>query len=253
MRRRSHRQNRRESSRPLRKRLGRALRVLTAVVLLASAAVVAWFIYESPLLQVRQVSVAGAESIDPSVVADVSGLRGQNIIQADTAAAKSRLLALPMVKDVSIERRWPGRMLVRVQERRPWGYWQVKEQPYVIDDEGVVLDDARPDEGAPTIFERDSERRLAAGDRVDADAVALSRQLLDSAPTALKRDVVELEYSEHSGLTAAFEGGLRATFGDSRDLDYKLSVLYVLLKKGEAQSFAVNSVDLRFGGNVSFQ
>jgi cell division protein FtsQ len=253
LRRRNFRQNRRETARPLRQRLGRVLRVFTAVVLLASAAVVAWFVYESPLLQVRQVSVAGAESIDPAVIARVSGLRGQNIIQVDAAAAKSRLLALPMVKDVSIERRWPGRMLVRVQERQPWGYWQVKEQPYVIDDEGVVLDDARPDEGAPTIFERDSERRLAAGDRVDADAVALSRQLLDSAPTALKRNVVGLEYSEHSGLTAEFEGGLRATFGDSRDLDYKLSVLYVLLKQGEAQSFAVHSVDLRFGENVSFQ
>jgi hypothetical protein len=69
----------------------------------------------------------------------------------------------------------------------------------------------------------------------------------------LKRNVVRLEYSEHSGLTAAFEGGLRATFGDSRDLDYKLSVLYVLLEKGQAQSLAVNSVDLRFGANVSFQ
>jgi len=36
-------------------------------------------------------------------------------------------------------------------------------------------------------------------------------------------------------------------------LDYKLSVLYVLLEKAQAQSFAVHSVDLRFGENVSFQ
>jgi cell division septal protein FtsQ len=144
-------------------------------------------------------------------------------------------------------------MLVRLEERHPWGYWQVKEQPYVIDDQGVVLDDVRPDEGAPTIFELDSERRLVAGDRVDADAVSLSRQLIDESPRALKQNVTKLEYSEHFGLTVAFDGGLRATFGDSRDLDYKLGVLYVLLENGQEQSFMVHSVDLRFGESVSFQ
>ena len=65
--------------------------------------------------------------------------------------------------------------------------------------------------------------------------------------------MVRLEYSEHSGLTATFDGGLRATFGDSRDLDYKLSVLYVLLEKAQEQSTEVHAVDLRFGNNVSFQ
>jgi cell division protein FtsQ len=253
LRKRNYRQNQRHEVPPLRRRLGRVLWRLGIVALLASLALVGWLVYQSPLLQVREVSVTGAESLDPAVVAEVSGLKGQNIIQADTATAKSRLLALPTVKDVSISRRWPGRMLVRVEERQPWGYWQVKEQPYVIDDDGVVLDDVRPDEGAPTIFELDSERRLVAGDRVDADAVLLSRQLIDESPRALKQNVTKLEYSEHSGLTVAFDGGLRATFGDSRDLDYKLSVLYVLLEKGQGQSFPVHSVDLRFGESVSFQ
>jgi cell division protein FtsQ len=253
LRRRSHRQNRHRERPPLRQRYGRLLWRLGVVALLASLGLVGWLVYQSPLLQVRSVSVTGAQNLDPAVVAQVSGLKGQNILQADTAAAKSRLLALPAVKDVSISRRWPGRMLVRVEERQPWGYWQVKEQPYVIDDQGVVLDDMRPADGAPTIFELDSERRLAAGDRVDADAVFLSRQLIEESPRALKQNVTRLEYSEHSGLTVAFDGGLRATFGDSRDLDYKLSVLYVLLEKAQAQSFAVHSVDLRFGENVSFQ
>lgn len=226
---------------------------LGIVALLASVVVVGWLIYQSPLLQVRAVSVSGAEIVDPAILAEVSGLKGQNIISVDTATAKGRLLSLSSIRDVSISRRWPGRMSIRVEERRPWGYWQVKEQPYVIDEEGVVLDDVRPDEGAPTIFELDSERRLIAGDRVDADALTLSRQLVDSAPRALKRNVVGLEYSEHSGLTVEFDGGLRATFGDSRDLDYKLSVLYVLLERAEEQQFAVNAVDLRFGDSVSFQ
>ena len=253
MRRRNFRQTQRQTTPPLRQRFGRWLWRFGVIALVGGLGVIGWLVYQSPLLQVRSVSIAGAETLDPAVVAEVSGLKGQNIFQADVTAARERLLSLPAVKDVSISRRWPGRMQVRLEERKAWGYWQVKEQPYVVDDEGVVLDDARPEEGAPTIFELDSERRLVAGDRVEADAISLSRRLIEESPRALKQNVARLEYSEHSGLTVAFDGGLRATFGDSRDLDYKLSVLYVLLDKAEEDSFAVHSVDLRFGENVSFQ
>jgi cell division protein FtsQ len=231
----------------------RGLRRLALLAMLVGILVTGWLVYQSPLLQVRNVSVNGAETLDPALLASVSGLQGQNILRADTGAAKQRLLALPMVESVSVERHWPGKMVVNVQERHAWGYWQIKDQPYVIDDQGVVLDDVRPDEGAPTIVEVDSEQRLAPGDQVDADAVALSQQLIDAAPSALQRNVTGLEYSDHSGLTASFEGGLRATFGDSHDLDYKLGVLYVLLGKAQTQSLAVNAVDLRFGETVSFQ
>jgi cell division protein FtsQ len=229
------------------------LRRLALVAVLAGLAVAGWLVYQSPLLQIRNISVAGAQTLDPTVVAEASGLMGQNIIQADTGAAKARLLGISMVRSVSVERRWPGKVVLRIEERRPWGYWQIKDQPYVIDDEGVVLDDVRPDDGAPTIVEMDSEQRLAPGDRVDADAVGLARQLIETAPRALQRNVVGLEYSAHTGLTASFEGDLRATFGDSRDLDYKLSVLYVLLEKAKTQDQTVHSVDLRFGETVSFQ
>ena len=247
------RQGQRREKPSFRHRFGRLLWQLGIIALMVSVALVAWLVYRSPLMQIREVSVTGTESLDPRYVASLSGLRGQSLLRVDTGAARDRLLALPAVKDVSISKQWPGKMLIRVEERHPWGYWQIKDQPYVIDDEGVVLDDLRPDENAPVIFELDTERRLAAGDHVDADAVMLSQELIDESPRALNENVAKLEYSQHSGLTVTFDSGLRAIFGDSRDLDYKLSVLYVLLDKAQGQSLAVHDVDLRFGENVSFQ
>ena len=108
------RQVKRQDGPPLRQRLGRWLWRLGVVALVVSLALVGWLVYQSPLLQVRSVSVTGAQSLDPAVVADVSGLKGQNIIRADTAGAKSRLLSLSAIKSVSISRRWPGRMVVHV-------------------------------------------------------------------------------------------------------------------------------------------
>jgi cell division protein FtsQ len=253
LRRYSNRRPRRNNGPPFRERLGRWLRRLAVLGVVLAVAAGAWLVYQSPLLRVASVSVTGADNLDPAALAAASGLKGQNILTPDTAAAKAHISEMAMVKSVSIERHWPGRMVIKVEERQPWGYWQVKDQPYVIDDEGVVLDGGRPGEGAPTIVNVDSEQQYLPGERVDADAVALAKSLIESSPRALGRGVQSLEYSNHSGLTAVLEGGLRATFGDSRDLDYKLSVLYVLLQRAREQSFEVHAVDLRFGESVSFQ
>ncbi len=223
------------------------------MALLVGLAAGAWMLYQSPLLRVNKVTVVGAENLDAATLAHMSGLEGQNILLADTEEAKARLSQVAMISDISIERRWPGEMVIKIEERHPWGYWQVGDQLYVIDDGGFVLDSGQPDEGAPTIVHLDSELQLVPGEQVDADAVALAQQLMDSAPRSLGQAVVGLEYSDRSGLTVALEGGLRATFGDSRDLDYKVSVLYVLLERARSEGLAVHAVDLRFGDSVSFQ
>jgi cell division protein FtsQ len=216
-------------------------------------AVSGWLLLRSPLLQVQEVKVVGAERLDAATLAAASGLKGQNILFADTGKAKERLSQVALIKDLSMERRWPGKMVIRVNERQPWGYWQVKDDIYVIDDEGFVLDDDQPGEGAPTIVQLDSDRRWLPGERVEVHAVDLARQLIESAPRSLGRAVVGLEYSDRSGLTVVLDGGLRATFGDDSDLDYKISVLYVLLEKAQREGREVHAVDLRFGDSVSFQ
>ena len=231
----------------------RALRRLALVLAVVGLAVGGWLLLRSPLLQVQEVKVVGAEKLDAATLAAASGLEGENILFADTGKAKERLSQVAMIKDLSIERQWPGKMVIKVKERQPWGYWRVKEQIYVIDDEGFVLDNDQPGEGAPTIVQLDSERQWLPGERVEVHAVDLARQLIESAPRSLGRAVVGLEYSDRSGLTVVLEGGLRATFGDDRDLDYKISALYVLLEKAQRDGREVHAVDLRFGDSVSFQ
>jgi len=231
----------------------RALRRLALVLAVVGLAVGGWLLLRSPLLRVHEVKVVGAEKLDAATLAAASGLKGENILFADTGKAKERLSQVAMIKDLSIERRWPGEMVIKVKERQPWGYWQVKDDIYVIDDEGFVLDNDQPGEGAPTIAQLDSDRRWLPGEQVEVHAVDLARQLIESAPRSLGRAVVGLEYSDRSGLTAVLEGGLRATFGDDRDLDYKISALYVLLEKARRDGREVHAVDLRFGDSVSFQ
>ena len=224
-----------------------AVLVLAALV----GGVGGWWLYTSPLLSVRGVGVEGNTVLSVEAVREIADLDGQSLVRPDFAGAEERLLALPVVKDVEISRDWPNSVHIAIVERKAWGLWQAGGQRFVIDDEGVVLDLPAP-EGAPVIVQTDGPSRLlAAGDRVDAGAVAVARQLVASAERTLGRGVVGLEFSQASGLSAVLSDDLRVLFGDGQGYEFKVAALYAVLEQAQAEGKTLRKVDLRFGDRVA--
>ena len=234
-------------------RLLRRLRRLALLALLGALAVGGWWLYQSPLLRIQEVTVEGTRILDAEELTALTGLRGDNVLFPDTDGARQRLEDVPMVKSVTFERVWPRGMRVIVQERRPWGFWEAGGRRHIIDADGFVLERVLPDEGAPVIRRSDAATNVEAGDRVDQDAVTLTRELAETAPRRLDLGLVAVEYADRDGLTAVFEGDLRVTFGDGRDLDYKMAALRALLEQTRQQGVEVHTVDLRFGERIAFQ
>lgn len=239
--------------RPKPGRLLRRARRLAFLALLAALAAGGWWLIQSPLLRIQEVTVEGTRLLDPEEIAAAADLRGASILFPDTGGARQRIESQPMVKSVTFERAWPRDMRIIVRERRPWGFWEARGHRYIIDEDGVILERVLPDEGAPVIRHLDATHSLEAGDRVDSDAVALTRQLDEAAPQALGLAVVAVEYRDEDGLTAIFEGDLRVTFGDGRDFDYKMAALKALMERTQQQGVEVRTVDLRFGERIAFQ
>jgi cell division septal protein FtsQ len=216
------------------------LRLMVTSGLLALLALGGTWLYRSPFLTVQKVEVVGAETMDAAGIQVLADLEGQNMFHLDLEGARERITKLPRVKGVVLERLWPNGVRIAIEERQPWGSWQVDDLRYAVDDEGVILD-------------VESERQFLAGERVDPGAIELAQRLLESAPRSFGRAVVGLEYRDSDGLTVVLEGGLRATFGDVRDYDYKVTALYVLLETARQEQVGVNSVDLRFGDRIAFR
>ena len=160
------------------------------------------------------------------------------------------------MKEARLSRDFPAGAQISIVERAAWGVWQVGNQRYVIDDEGVVLDAPAP-EGVPVIAQSGAAPALKPGDRVDWGAVAVAGELVPTAQQTLGRRVIALEFSQASGLTAVLEGpgqpALRATFGDAHGYDFKLAALYAVLRRADAEKHVLRSVDLRFGERVAVQ
>jgi cell division protein FtsQ len=230
----------------------RLRRVLAGVAGLALvAALIAAYI--SPLFRVQNVEIAGAAQTDPAVIVEMADLEGQSMLHLDLSGVHERIAFLPAVKAVRVQRQWPHTVRIYVTERQPWGLWQVGGRNYVIDAEGVVLDDPPVAEGAPLIRDTGNAVRLVPGDRVDADAVALTQALLHAVPEALALNVAVFEYNSSHGLTVVTDAGYRVVIGDSQNLQYKLSVWKAIEAEFGREAMAGHLLDLRFRNKPSFQ
>ncbi len=204
-----------------------------------------------PWLTVSNVRVEGAYSLDAAAVAQMTGLQGKSMLRLPLSKVRADLLGIPQIKSVSLSRHWPRTVLVRIDERQPWGFWSVGGTDYPVDIDGVVLDGGAPSNASVRIIE-DGDRVMGPGDRVDPDAIALADQIFRESPQFLGKSVPELHYKAGIGLTVVFTDGLQATFGDARSYDYKVSVLATLLDRLKSQGITPHAVDLRFGERVTY-
>lgn len=210
-------------------------------------------IYQSPLLRVQNVEVVGVTTVNADEVTSLAALEGDSMFRPDAGAAEERIRYLPMVESVKLTRHWPQTIRIDITERVAWGYWQVGEDHYAIDTQGIVLPTVLPEEGAPTINDLSNPVRLVPGDHVDLDAVRLTQSLVQRVPQALSHNVTSVDYSPDRGLALTTDAGYRVVVGDSQNTDYKLAVWQAIEGRLGREAMVGHVLDLRFEDRPSFQ
>ena len=225
--------------------------LLVVAALLALGGGIGWA-YASPTFRVANVAVVGAERVAAVAVIDASGLLNQSIFTLDHDRALRAIAANPLIKGVSIATVPPNSVAIRIVERQSWGLWQIGASYYSVDEEGVVLGEAKATPERPLIVDK-ATTPLAVGDRVDADAIRLVTRLRELLPRALNTKGLAFEYARDGGIVAVIDGGWRARFGDASDIDRKIAVWKAVLAEGAKQNMTPRHVDLRFGDRPFFR
>ena len=142
---------RRPDVRPGRRR--RVWAVVTRVVLMAVAAagvVGAGFWSVTALvgaewLSVDRVIVRGNARLSTGEIsALMDGARGQNILRVDLDAYRNRLMDSRWVAGATLRRVLPSTVEVRITERAPMALARLRQQIYLVDSTGVVIDEFGP-------------------------------------------------------------------------------------------------------------
>jgi cell division protein FtsQ len=98
----------------------------------------AWVVYGTPVLGVRQVEVVGAQLLTPLEVEQAAAVPAQEpLARVDLDEVRSRVRALPAVDRVVVRRSWPSTLVVEVVERTPVAVVPQQGQFSMIDRAGV--------------------------------------------------------------------------------------------------------------------
>lgn len=123
-----------------------AVRAMTAVVVLCGTG---WYgaraMAGSAVLHVSEVRIRGIHHLSRGeVMALLSGLPGEHLLQTDLEAWRRRLLASPWVEQATLRRVLPSAVEVAIVERTPMALGRVRGDLYLIDERGMVIDQFGP-------------------------------------------------------------------------------------------------------------
>lgn len=95
---------------------------------------------ESLGMTVQQVILEGRRNTPTDMIRAALGVsRGDPILDFSPEAARMRIETIAWVQTAHVERRLPGTILVRIEERRPFAIWQNNARFVIIDREGRVV------------------------------------------------------------------------------------------------------------------
>ena len=143
---------RRAHVKPARQRKVLLARIARVARLLAAAVAVAAGIYhgahavaQAHTLQVQDIQVRGNQHLAKGeVLAILEGLRGEHILATDLDEWRQRLLGSPWIAYAALRRLLPSTVEVVIRERHPLALARLGSNLYLIDDEGLVIDEYGP-------------------------------------------------------------------------------------------------------------
>jgi cell division septal protein FtsQ len=228
--------------RVVRRRNGKGWLALAVVLLALVVTTVVWRLQRSGYFVVGRVQITGAQQLDQQEILNRAAVTGRRIYDVNTVQVAAAVDQIPMVKTATVRRIWPNTIAIAIEQRTPWGTWQIGGVNYLLDNTGTVIDIVS--QPWPTnIYELDAAPGLLPGDHVDPDAVKIAQILVEQLPPVMSQEVAKLEYSRDYGLEIVTAQNLSVRIGDSQGLNYKLAVWQALNTKIGASR--LHFIDLR--------
>ncbi len=113
---------------------------------------------------IKAVTITGARELTEDEILQLGGVSQKNsLVFLDVAAVRARLKAVPLIKEASVSKLYPNRLLIEIEERQPDALWQKDGVVSVVAVDGTPIDvmrDARF-ERLPLVVGADANRNIA--------------------------------------------------------------------------------------------
>jgi cell division protein FtsQ len=206
-------------------------------------------------LQITRVTVTGNDRMSRGeVVALLDGLRSENMVTANLETWRRKLLASPWVADAAIRRVLPGTIAVAVSERQPMGIARLRDDLYLVDQRGTIVDQFGPNyaEFDLPIIDGLSDAPRENGTLIDEARALLAARLLATLATRpdLAKRISQVDVSDERDAVVILKGDTALVRLGEDDFVERLQAYVDLAPKLRAQVEEIDYVDLRFDERV---
>jgi cell division protein FtsQ len=191
---------------------------------------------------IAAIEISGQTLASEAAIFEALGLSpGISTLNFDPDAARSRLLDLPAISDVTIRKIYPDRVTVSVVEKLPVARWRVDGVTFVVDATGEQIGE---DGGAY------SDLPLVIGDGAADDALVMIGAL--ERHPALKEGLVALSRIGDRRWDMIYDSGLRVQLPES-GVAQALDRIEVYQNSFSLLDRDVSLIDLRVPGLIALQ
>ncbi len=215
------------------------------------------YLHESDGFSVRWIRVEGARVLDPEAILAASGITtADNLLFFDADAARARVEAMPYVKSCRLERVFPDRVVLTLEERAPVATLLVDNHLFELDAEGVVLRElpANAPYPGPLVTNVPHLGYVEPGQQLAQPPVAAALAVWDAfSEVSMAQDVIVSElaaFGENEVLMYCDELPFEIRWG-RRDFMNQARRLDLLWRKMGKQVDCQEYLDLRFGKDLA--
>jgi cell division protein FtsQ len=225
------------------------MRVLLAVCFLTAAVWGLNYFYNSSYFKIKSLDIEGNIHYDEDTLGKFTGdIPGTNIFEVNKKDIEDSFKSgLVWVKSVELRKIFPDSIVITIQERNPALIASYKNDYYLLDDEGLILENIGLDDlksYGDLILVRDAfDHKLDPGEAIAAKNILSSGSIYDIMDEEVRLLIKEAGIEENIAGDIFFVtyNNEKIIFGDSNEIIKKIEVLKLLLK----QKTKYNIIDLR--------
>ena len=191
---------------------------------------------------IDKINISGQSLTSERMILNALGLEaGTSTVSFDADAALARLEAIPSIKSAAIRKKYPGELIVTLEEKVPMARWRIGDATFLVDEFGNAV--ARDDGSF-------RELPLVVGEGAADDAIVMVRSL-ERYPQ-LTRDLAALSRIGDRRWDLIFYSGLRVQLPET-GVAQALRQLDMYQTSDQLLDRDIAVIDMRVAGMVSLK
>lgn len=228
---------------------------LYVVALICLLAVALFMFSKSNFFLVKNIGTEGLDQIAEDEVLRLLGtVKGENILLIDPEVLIQRVKLHPLVDQVSVKKKYPGTIILNIQERQPRALLLDGDRMVEVDSQAVVLrfHETWPLKDSPVITGINIPEIIGPGQKISDPGLEKGLLLIGQASEKLTKLLGEVHISSQEGVFIYLTNGVMVKMGHGEEYGKKLELLEKLLENEDFKKVegAINYIDLTAGKPV---